>query len=795
MLKNHLKIAWRNLYAHPLFSVINILGLTIGLTITILLLMFIYHENSFDSGYVNKDQMYRVLVKTNENYDGRTYANAPAQISPSSIEAIPEVLNGVRFLKHGFGDAAYINTADDEFIEDFLFYADESLFEIFNIKLTAGNVESALANPETAIISNSTAHRYFGTFDVVGKTFKIDDRSEVKITGVYEDLPTNSTLDGNIYVSLKGSNFYKNPSWSNASLETYLLTQAGSNQQLIEKKLGEMLDKNVEKDNQWYSLELQPFNKVHLYSSQLQNGYSSRIGSINQVKSLSWLALLILVIACINYMNLTTARSQKRAREVGVSKTLGATVSNLVSRFYIETGLITFISIVLGIGLSLVALPYFNSIIGAQITASSLFSAEFWIFIVLIWFIATLVAGSYPALFLSNFSAKRILNRSATHSTGATAVRKGLVVMQFVASTVLIVGVFVIHDQMSFIRDQDLGFHKDQIIALSLNGINKQSDVDLLSQEISKMPQVIKAGAAQGYPGKSVSGRMIHNALVDDGGLPVQTNRADGSSLETLGLKFLAGKNLPEFKVEGDTLIDIVVNEKAIAYLNLTPEEAIGQKISMMPGDKSYIVGVVQDFNFESLHVPVGAYAFHNYDSENKEFLLVKMAATDVKSSISALENTFNSIVPNVAFDYTFLDKTIEKLYIKEEQTATIGVIFSGLAILVACLGLFGLAAFMAEQRDKEIGVRKVLGASILNITSLLSLDFIKLIIIALLIGFPISYWIMYNWLQEFAYRVEINYLPFLFTAITALIVALITIGFQSMKAALKNPISALRKE
>lgn len=795
MFKNHIKIAWRNLKASPLFSTINILGLTLSLAITTLLFLFIYYENSFDSMYVKKDNIYRITLHTDESFNNVTYANAPSMVAPSVVENIPEVTDAVRFLKHGFGDQAYINTGDTQFIEPLLFYADPSLFNIFDIKLTSGVAKTALDNPNTAIISSSTAQRYFGSTQVVGKTFRLDDNIDIEITGVYNDLPANSTLDANVYVSFATSFFSRRPSWSNASLETYILTSAGARPAAIEAKMQKLLDKNVEKEGQWYTLKTQPFSEVHLYSQNIQSGYSTRKGSIDQVKSLTWLALLILVIASINYMNLTTARSQKRSREVGVSKTLGASVSNLIARFYIETGFITLISIILGIGLALLCLPYFNQLAGKEVPSSLLVSGAFIGSMLLIWIVVTLLAGSYPALYMSSFSAKKILNGGKTGSFWATTVRQGLVVLQFTASAVLIIGVYVIYSQLRFIQEKDLGFRTEQVMAIAINGINDPNKVQLLEQELLRLTEVSDAGVAQGYPGKDVSGRMVFNSLQDDGGLAVQTNRADAKALHVMELHFLAGKNLPETKVKNDTLAEVVINKKIADYLGYTPEEAIGKPIMMLPGEGEYIVGVVDNFNFASLREPIGAYAFHNYDSERKEFILIKLNVSDLSKSITSIENTFKGIASEVPFDYSFMDQNIEKLYKEEQQTASVGMIFSLLAVFVACLGLFGLAAFTAEQRDKEISIRKVLGATVLEITKLLSADFIKLVGIALLIAFPLAYYLMSNWLQEFAYRIDLSWTPFVFTGICSLAVALITVSLQSVKAAMRNPIGALKKE
>lgn len=794
MIKTYIKIAWRNIKGSPLFSSINILGLTLSLAIATLLFMFIHHENSFNTMYAQKDQIYRILVETSESYDNRVFATAPAMVAPTAVNEIPEILDAVRLLKHEFGEPAYVSTGNSEFIESSLYYADSSLFKIFDFKLTQGIAKGALVKPNTAIISQSTAKRYFGSEQVIGKLFKVDDRLDIEITGVFKDLPANTTLDANVYISFATSFFSKRPTWSNASLETYILAAEGAKPKALKPKLKAMLDKNVEAESQWYALNVQSLNEVHLYSNAIENGYSSKKGSIEQVKSLTWLALLILIIACINYMNLTTARSQKRAREVGVSKTLGASFSNLVTRFYAETGLITAISILLGIGLALICLPFFNQLSGKAIPNTLLWSGTFIISLFAIWGISTLLAGSYPAIYMSSLSAKKILNGGKVGTNSATNIRKGLVVLQFCASIILIIGVYVIYNQLKFIQDKDLGFDKEQVMAISVNGINDANNVKLLDQKLNELSVVSQIGAAQGYPGKSVSGRMVQNPLQDDGGLAVQTNRSDATALEVMGLRFIAGKNLPLNKAKGDTLVEVVINQKIANYLGYTAEEAIGKTIQMLP-KHSTIVGVVEDFNYASLREPIGAYAFHNYSSERKEYLLVKVNVSDLGQNMASIESSFKSVAPNIPFDYSFLDQNIEKLYLEEKRTASIGMIFSLLAVFVACLGLFGLAAFTAEQRDKEISVRKVLGASVSSIVKLLSVDFIKLVVFALIIAFPVAYYVMNNWLQDFAYRIDMNWHPFVFTAVCAIGIAILTVSFQAIKAAIANPIKSLKTE
>ena len=758
MIKSFFKIAWRNIKGSPLFSSINILGLTLSLAIATLLFLFIHHENSFNTSYTQKEQIYRVITEATE-YDDKPYATVAAMVAPTSITDIPEVLDAVRFYKHGFGEPAYISTDTSEFIESSLFYADPSLFKIFDLKLSKGLVDEALNRPNTAIISESTAQRYFGTDQVVGKILKVDSRTEIEITGVFEDLPSNVSLDGNIYVSFATSFYSKRPTWSNVSLETYLLTTKDAKQDDLKEKLVNMLHKNVEEESRWYTLNLQPLRDVHLYSSHLDNAYSSRIGSIEQVKSLTWLALLILIIACINYMNLTTARSQKRAKEVGVSKTLGATTKNLIARFYAETGLITAISIILGVILALIFLPMFNQISGKEIPITMLTSTVFIMSIIGIWLVSTLLAGSYPAIYMSSLSAKKILSGGKVGSLWATNIRKGLVVMQFIASTVLIVGVFVIYNQLKFIQDKDLGFDKEQVMAISISGVREANTVDLLTQKLVALSTVSEVGAAQGYPGKSVSGRSVYNPLNTEASLAVQTNRADAKALDVVGLKFIAGKNLPVIKSKTDTLVEVVVNKRVIEFLGFTPEEAIGKKISMLPRDKGHIVGVVDDFGNSRPFIKSDLYLPYTHipsDILNNPDVLGSFEAVftlEKSSRIKGVKAEVKRIIGGIPLpaDQEFNTLEIAPLTLSEAYSKSLIynedasksqwymiLILSGLLglfIFLPTINLININVTRILERSSEIGVRKAFGANRTNLVGQFVFENVILTLIGGIIG------------------------------------------------------------
>ena len=793
MFKNQLKIAWRNIVKDKMFSTLNILGLSLGIAITLILFLFIKQEKSFDSMYANKARIARVLVHTNQDNQSEIWANASPAVGPALMTDIPQVEYAARMLKNDFGGTASVRANEANYTEDKLFWVDQELLTIFDVEFIEGKREGALDSPNKVVLSESIAKKYFGSTHVLGKTIAIDAKPSLEVTGVYKDFASNSTIDCDIMGSFKSTWFANNNSWNNASFETYCLLQPNSSITALQPQLQALLDKNVEKEDQWYSLSLQPLEEVHLYSADFADAYTSRIGDIKDIKNLSFLAILILLIASINYMNLMTARSQKRAKEVGINKTLGASASNMVGRFYVETGLITAISIVLGIVLAVLMLPLFNHIAHQELVAKTLFTADFLLLVFAVWFVLTLVAGLYPSLYLSRFLPAMVLKASNNQTKANGYVRQGLVVLQFVASVILIIGVLVVYQQIQFIQDKKLGFNPENVIAISTLGIKGEAQNSALLQEFKRLSNVSSVAMAQGLPGMDVSGRDLYKREDDERGVNIQTNVADAGIIDVLQLRLLAGKTLPEVKAETDSITDVVLNKKSVDFLGYAPEEAVGKTVYMSGPVR--VIGVVDNFNYASLHKPIGAYAFHNGLSEMTSFLIVRYNALPQGNHLAKFENAFQNVASNVAFNYSFLHQNIEKLYEKENRTANVGISFCILAIFIACLGLFGLAAFTAEQRKKEIGIRKVLGSNVAGIVKMLSTDFMKLVGIALLIAFPIAYFIMQNWLESFAYRVSIHIGVFILAGIGTMVIALITVSFQSIKAAVVNPVKSLRSE
>ncbi|WP_422082864.1 ABC transporter permease [Ulvibacterium sp.] len=795
MFRNYLKIAWRNLKTNKLFSAINILGLSIGLSITLLLFLFISNEFSFDSMYPKKDRIYRVLTKTDTQFDNEVWATSAPVMASALKENVTNVETAARVYKNDFGKTASVRANEQNFTEPMFYWVDKELLSIFDIRLVKGDAKSALDRPNTVILSESAAKKYFNDQDPIGKTILVDNRRALEVTGVYVDFPNNSTLDANVLASSNGHWFYDRKTWSSASFETYCLLKKKATVEATVAQMGKLLDDNVEKEDQWYSLSLQPLSEVHLYSASLGNSFASRIGDINEVRNLGYLAILILLIACMNYMNLTTARSQKRSKEVGINKTLGALSQSLVLRFYLETALLTAISILLGVVLTILVLPGFNALTNQNLSWHLLMSGPFVAAILGIWLVTTLVSGIYPSLYLSKFLPREVLSPSLKHEKGNAFVRKGLVVLQFAASAALIVGVLVIYQQTRFIQNKNLGFDSDNIMVISTKGMRAENRTTM-TQEFKNKAEVSNVAMAQGYPGIRVSGYSLFKNASYIKGLGIQANVSDATITDVLQMKFLAGQGLPMHKTEGDTLVEVVLNKKAVDYLGFSPEEAIGQQAIIFHNRPAIIVGVVDDFNFASLHEPIGAYAFHNnVRNEGKSYMLVRFNTKDLQKTLSDFKTTFAKVAPNLDFNYSFLDQNLEQLYIREKRAANVSIAFCLLAIFVAAMGLFGLAAFTAEQRKKEVGIRKVLGASVLGIAQMLSKDFLKLVLVALVIAFPLAYWVMSSWLEGFAFHIDIGWAVFAIAGILAIAIALFTVSFQAIGAAMANPVKSLRTE
>lgn len=796
MLTNYLKIAIRNLMKNKLFTGLNVLGLALGIAVALLLLVYVQDEVSFDRYHSKVDRIYRGIVDVTFGDINETWSAYPNIVGPTMKNEVTGIEEQMRMWEHNFGEPAFVSAGQRKFVQKNFCWADSSLFKIFDVKMLDGNPATALNGPGKIILSKTVADKYFPGEDPIGQLIKIDNALDLEVTGVYEDFPQNSTLDAEVIGSFPSVAWtVNNLSWSNASFETFFLLNPGADPKALEKQFNKIYEKNVKPDNRWMKFRLQPMPEVHLYSATVGHSYSDRIGDPQQVRILIILAIVVLLIACINYMNLATARSQKRFREVGITKTVGATRGQLARRFYLETAVMVNIALASGVAIMLAILPLFNQLAGKHFAISDVLTPTVLLGLLAIGVVVTLVAGSYPALMLSSFNPKNLLQTAFRPKSSAGVLRRSLVVVQFSASIILMICTGIFFQQLNFIQQRNLGYKPEQVVAVNMAAAQTRDQVNAFNNACKELSSVQGVTRAQTFPGEGGSGRSISRPTNETQTIPVQTNHANAEILNVLDIKLLAGKSIPDLEKDPkDTTVQVVVNKFITDFLGYTPEEAIGKQAHNL-FDNAEIVGVMDNFHFDNLHQPIGGYAFHNANTEPRSYTLVKLNTQNLPATMKQIEAVFNRTMSNSAFDYTFLDEYLDTLYRREERTASVVLVFSCLAILIACLGLFGLAAFTAEQRTKEIGVRKVLGASIGNIVGLLSQDFLRLVLISVLIASPVAWYFMNAWLKEFAYRVNIHWWVFVLAGVCALLIAFVTVSMQSVRAATIDPVRSLRSE
>jgi putative ABC transport system permease protein len=799
MIFNYLKISFRSMLRHKSFSIINIAGLTIGLVTFLAISLYVVDEFSYDQFHTNKDRIYRAVIHADFDGQVHTWGGAPNLLAPVAMKEIPEVEKATRVFHHNFGDLGFISTDTEKFSETQLFFADQEIFDVFTIPFVKGNSAKALDRPGTVVISESAAKKYFGEHDPVGKTLTVNNSTVLEVTGVYKDFPSNSFLQCQLIASF-ASNWFgleKNQSWGNASFDTYFLLHEGTSKENVQQKVVDMLGKNIPKEDQWFTIALQPLTDIRLGSGELNSTFDRRVyGDLNQVKILSALALIIILIAAVNYMNLTTAQSQRRNKEVGISKTLGASHFHLKGKFYFEAMMFVLVSMLLSIAIFSLLLPFYNSLSGKTITMEFVGSLWFWIGFISVWMTLTFLSGFYPAMYLSSFSPKMAL-QNTNHSGGQATIRKGLVVLQFSASIILIICSIVFYKQMNFIRNKKLGFNSEQVIAVMVSGAKDRDQVAAVKTAFESLSDVVNVSRSQSYPGMGTSMRTIlKEGSNDQQGASLLTMRASSETLDVLSIKLLAGKTLPETKEPGDTTVQVVVNKATADYLMTTPENLIGRKVLIQGFGNGPIevVGVTEDFHYNSLHQKISPFCIHNAPTESLTYLLVKVNTSDLPRTLTHMENTFKKIIQS-AFEYTFLDDHLAAMYKSEQTLSRVVLLFSSLAIFIACLGLYALASYTAEQRVKEIGIRKVLGATVLHLVGLLSKDFMKLVLIAFLIGVPAGYYLMNRWLESFAYKITIDVSIFIIAAVVTAAIAWFTVSFESVRTATSNPVNSLRSE
>jgi len=793
MIKNYLKIALRNLWKHKIFSFINIMGLTVGMTAFFLIFLYVKFELSYDSFHSKANRIYRVVcdIKTPTE---TINASGPAwAVSPHIKSEFPEIESSIRIS----GASLLVRKGDVKFQEDNTLFADSSFFHVFDFKLLRGNPQTALKEKFSIVLSETAAKKYFGNSNPIGQTVLLTDGNFVStITGIMQDIPENSQIKADMLVSMTTvtQEFNKglDDQWGNYGENTFLLLKPGTNPLALQAKLPAFLQKyngSEMKQLQMYpTLYLERLRDVYLRSTR----DGSKTGNISNVYIFSIVAVFILLIACFNFVNLTTARSAERAKEVGIRKVVGALQTQLARQFIGESVFLCLIAFFLSVLLTALLFPLFNQLSG-KIIGHNIFSHPQDILILFLVAIAIgIFAGIYPSLVLSSFQPITVLKGRFVTGTKGIFLRKGLVVTQFTISIALIIATIVVLNQMNYMRSQDLGFNKDQKMIIDTHG---DSTKLVFEHEVSTLPGVISTSMAGSVPGGGNPGAysQIENVKGDMQIANLDLYFVDFDYIAQYKMKILAGRAFSKDFMT-DTTQSMIVNEAAMKMFGYSsPEQIIGKKFDQW-GRKGMIIGVVKDFHFRSLQEVIKPLSIR-IEPNGCSLVSINVNPNNLPSTISAIENKWKRLVPNRPFSYYFLDEFFDKQYRSEDRFGRLFLNFAILAIFISCLGLLGLASYSTMQRTKEIGIRKVMGATVTNILNLLSKEFLVLILISFLIAAPLTWYFMNKWLQGFAYRTSIYWWVFAMAGVLAILIALTTISFQALKAAMANPVKSLRSE
>lgn len=805
MLKHHFKIALRNLWRQRLSSTINILGLVIGLAGCLLIGLFVHDEWQFDRHHPAGDQVYRIFASRYGNDGEATWAGTSPAIGPTLKTDFPEVAQTLRL--HQVRSKQLFEKGENSYLEEKGLLAESAIFDFFYLPFRYGSPDGALEEPNTVVLTAQLAGKFFGNENPVGETLQIGG-DEVRVNGVLEPLSPHFHLDFNFLLSfqevINAVSEERINSWIWQDFANYVKLNPETDVDRFAAKLPAFVEKHAHPQTKergfYYYLHLQPLTDIHLHSAHFTNDMAVR-GNARYVNGLAIVGLFLLLIACINFINLTTARAVRRAKEVGVRKVAGAVRSQLALQFVSEAVLIVGIAMFVAIQLTNLALPYLNDFTGKELAFPILSSSLLLTSIVGLTLLTGLLAGIYPAFVLSGFRPSIALKGGQVQPDGHVKwLRQGLVVVQFTLSILLIIGVTVIFRQLNFLKHSDLGFDREQLLYFQMRG-NLFQNFETTKAEFLKVPGVTSVSTCFGIPGDIVSGDDIIVPAPERKNLPARIFNVDHEYIATVGMEVIAGRDFSK-DIKTDASEAFIINETAVQTLGLgnTPEEAIGKPLEwQMWTDqdtikKGRVIGVVKDFNYESLHQAVQTTVLHIYPDAYWKMAL-RINTDDLAGVISNLKQTWNRFETGYPLDYQFVDESFGAMYKEEQKLSSMLWVFAILAIFIACIGAFGLATYAIEQKRKEIGIRKILGASVTSIVKLLSKDFLILVVIALVLASPIAWYTMNQWLADFAYRINIEWWMFALSGLIALLIAGLTIGGQSIRAALANPVEALREE
>ena len=805
MIKNYFKVAFRNLWKNKGFSALNIIGLASGLAVCLLIVLYVVDELSYDKYNKNADRIYRLDADIFFNGTQFTASVSPDPLAPTLVRDYPEIEQMVRLNYQG----DILVKKDNQNVKDHnAVFADSTFFKVFTVPMIQGDPNTALDEPNSIVIDETTAKKYFNSTDVVGKTLFVDNTTYCKITGVIKDIPKQSHFHFS-FIRPKGR---ANNDWLSNNAHTYILVRPDASRQKIQSDVDVTINNYLAKDlmDQLHSslkdlqnkgshfiYHLMPLTDIHLHSDKSYEIEAN--GNAADVYIFSVIAIFILLIACVNFMNLSTARSANRAKEVGIRKVAGSLRSHLITQFLTESVLLSFFSLLVALALSALLLPLFNQLSGKEMHVSTLFST--WLFPVMIalMLLVGCIAGSYPAFYLSSFQPIQVLKGKVAKGFKNSWLRSSLVVFQFCISIILIIGTIIIYNQLDFIQTRKIGYNRDQVLVLH-NAWYLDQKIHTFRNELLNIPGVTDATITGDLPtgnGFDQEGWFRDASLDANKAIVLTDFFVDENYIPTLGMDIVKGRNFSKDFPSDST--GIILNETAVKVLGLKDpfKENLyrpNYRGDSMHGVLAYhVVGVVKDFNYSSMHQHVGPLLIQLGD--NWGSIAMRVGTKNIPSVINKVEANWTKMAPGQPFNYTFMDADFNKVYTAEQQTGKLFITFAIFAIFIGCLGLFGLVTYAAEQRTKEIGVRKVLGASVGGIVAMLSKDFAKLVLIASLIAFPVAWWAMNKWLQSFAYRTNISWWVFFAAGTAAILIALITVSFQAIKAAIANPVKSLRTE
>jgi putative ABC transport system permease protein len=797
MLKNYLKITLRHLQRQKGYSLINIAGLSVGMACFILIILFINYEFSYEEHHANADRIYKIYVEHHLPTGVNRIRSSPVPLAETLHNEIPEIQDFTRMQTIG---NPLVHYDDRGFYEDGVVFVDPGIFTMFNFHFVAGDTVHALKDKNSAVLTEDMAVKYFGRENPIGKSLVVNNRHSILVNGVIKNHPENSNLQPDILISfstiedIAGKAYMTN--WLSQIVQSYILIPENASIPQLEEKIQAAFKKHVREDDDRI-LKLDQFSRMHLYS-ELED-----TGDIKTIYIFMAIGFLIILTACINFMNLATARSVKRAKEVGLRKVVGAVRGQLIKQFIGESAIFSALSLFLALILVFLFLPTLNNLTGQFVRFEDLGRAEIFLSLIGIVLLVGFLSGSYPALFLSAFQPANVLKGTLKSGTKGGLFRKILVVAQFGISIILIVCTIILNKQLHYIQNRPLGFKKDQIVVI--RNSDRQRKIAPLKEELLRNPNIAGvAGSLQLPSSIGMYNNVTWEGAVGEEQTEIIHNRVDYDFLDTYEIELLAGRNFskeyPSDQRGGrdaDSARSIIINEEAVRRFGW--EDPIGKRVIQVYGERRIyftVIGVVKDFHFSSLRNPIKPMNFFLSPDSNR-YISAKMLSQDISGTLKFIEETWKKLAPESPIEYFFLDTVFERRYRSEERLQRLFSYFSGLAIFIACLGLFGLASFAAEQRTKEIGIRKILGASETSLIFLLSKEFTLLVLIANLVAWPLAYLVMHNWLEGFAYRIQLNnHLGFfLLASAVALVIAWLTVSFQAIKASLVNPIDSLRYE